>query len=116
MLLKDRSTIGKVIPRFTSVLVCLFAISFLVSPQIASATWAESTESESPLEESKEKSEEEAVASASRCRRGLSPKRCRVSYQVAEADYLCRFTSYSSPLSTIAGHQLLNGLCAPLLI
>ncbi|MGY8769647.1 MAG: hypothetical protein ACKVH8_14615 [Pirellulales bacterium] len=96
--------------------VVLFAFSFLVSPQIASVTWAESTESESPLEESKETSEEEVATSSSRCRRSLSPKHGGVSYQLAEAAYLCRFTSYCSPISTVAGHQLLNGHCAPLLI
>ena len=79
-------------------------------------TCAESAEAERPCNEDGERSEEELVARSSAHRR-LSDRRLSDVGQPREtSDRLLHIASYAGRLPAIVGHQLANGLCAPLLI
>ncbi|MEO1984765.1 MAG: hypothetical protein ABGZ23_25065 [Fuerstiella sp.] len=110
-----RSKIRLTLRRFLSMSVCVF--TFLALPQLALPTWvAEAMESECPCQEDEESSEERlAVAASERrlhagCgRRGLNRPR--------ETGGCLRRSNYLVDCSpAVVGHQLANGLRAPVLI
>ncbi len=109
MALNVRST-TKILSWFACLLVC--SCAFLPIPELAVLACAESMEGECPCHEDARGSEEELVVCSS-IRRRLSDQRHRdrrwphVIHQVA---------SDAGRLSATVGHQLANGLCAPLLI
>ncbi|MCP4785364.1 MAG: hypothetical protein GY903_31065 [Fuerstiella sp.] len=110
-----RSMIRLTVRRLLSVSVCVF--TFLPLPQLALPTWvAESTESECPCQEDEESSEERlAVATSERRlhagggRRGLNRPR-ETGGGLPRSNYL----TDCSP--AVVGHQLANGLRAPVRI
>jgi hypothetical protein len=103
--------------RLVSVSVCLCAFSFLAPPQLSMQARAESAEERSPCEEEGENSEEELVVGSS-LRRGSKARRQSggISRPYKSVDRLRRSASYVGCSPAIVGHQLANGVCAPLLI
>jgi hypothetical protein len=77
---------------------------------------AESSEAECPLQEEGESSKEELVV-RSQARRRLN-ERLRCGLSQPHKSHVCfqQHTSCSVSLPVIVGHQLANGLSAPLLI
>jgi hypothetical protein len=117
MALRLRSTIRLALSRLVSVSVCLCAFTFLPLPQLAGTTWTESSEAEFPLEEEDGKSAEEELAVGSSARRRLNHRRGRnLSLPYETGNPRCHSTPSGSRLLAIVGHQLANGLGAPLLV
>jgi hypothetical protein len=102
--------------RLVSVSVCLCAFTVLSAPQYAMLTWAESAETECPCQEEGERSGEERVVCAS-ARHRTDDRRHHDVRRPHKADHRFSPTApCSRRLPAIIGHQLANGLCAPLLI
>ncbi len=113
--LRGRLTKRRVFSRLLPVIVSLCAFAILPLPQFVGMTCAESSETECPFEEDGESSEEELVVTSSTRRRALNHRRGtspfhKISDQPRQAD------SYGSRPQAIIGHQLANGLRAPLVI
>ena len=111
-----RSTTRLPLLRLVSVSICLFTFAVLPIPEIFVLTLVEATEAESPSQEDRERSEEELVVCPS-ARRNLNHRRhsdLRRSHETR--DRLDQIASDAGHLPAIVGHQLANGLRAPLLI
>lgn len=98
-----------------SVLVCLCAFSLIMPPQVATLMLSDSTESEGPAEEDGETTERELVDASSRRRCEHQRGHNRLS-RASSAHHIYRSFSYAAPACVRTGHQLANGLAAPLLI
>ena len=118
-----RSTTRLPLSRLVSVSICLCAFAFLPLPQLAVMTWAESAPGECPCQEGKcprqedgKRSEEELVVwSSSRLRlKDLRHNDLRRLHKTGDRPH--QIASCAGGLPARAGHQLANGLCAPLLI
>ena len=99
-----------------SVSIYLFAFTFIPLPQLGGLTWAESAEGKCPYKEGRENSEEELVVWSS-ARPHLNNRRhsnLRWSHGAGDRSYPA--ASHAVGPLAIVGHQLANGLCAPLLI
>lgn len=102
--------------RLVSALICLSVLALLPLPQYAVLTLAESSEMECPLQEEGEKPQEELVVKSPVRRR--SNDRLQSGYHRSRKASCCfqHGTFYDVRLPVIVGHQLANGLSAPLLI
>ena len=116
MALRVRSTTRLPLSRLVSVSICLCAVAFLPLPQLAVLTWAESAERECPCQEGRESFEEELIVGSSACRRLNDRRHSDLSRPHETGDRLHQIASYAGRLPAMVGHQLANGLCAPLLI
>jgi len=104
------------IARLVPVLTCLCAFLLFSTLQVAALAGPGSVETECPCKEYGERSEKELVdwcsahiRSNNRCHQGLSrPPEKRKQPQ--------RVHKIAERVPAIVGHQLANGLCAPLLI
>lgn len=116
MTLYERLTTRLIFLRLLSVSVCLCAFTFLPLPQLASPTWMDSSETESPLEEDVKNTGEE-LATVSSTRRCLNNRRRSDLRQRCGAGECCHKTPLEiSCVPTVVGHQFSNGLSAPFLI
>ncbi len=116
MALRVRSKTQLPFSRLVSVSIYLFAFTFIPPPQLGGLTWAESAEAECPYEEDRENAEEELVVCSSARRRLKHRRHSDLSRPHETGDRLHQIASYAGRLPAIVGHQLANGLCAPLLI
>ncbi len=101
--------------RLVSVSICLCAFGFLPLPQLAVLTWVESAERECPCQKDGERSEQEVVPRLS-ARRLDDRRHSDLSRPHETGDQFRQIASCTGRLPAIVGHQLANGLCAPLLI
>ena len=102
--------------RLVSASICLCAFAALPLHHLPGLTLVESADGECPFEEDGKRSEEERIVFPS-ARRRLIPGCYRDLRRPHEAgDRLHQIASYASRSPAIVGHQLANGLCAPLLI
>lgn len=122
MALKGQLTIRSSASRLMSVIVCLCAFTCLQVPQLSALIWAESVEIECPMEEDGEGSQKEQVVSAS-ARRRLSKRFVHASWPHGNgirahrnSSLLRQTNSNGGRPQAIIGHQLANGLRAPLVI
>jgi len=116
MALRVRSTTRLPLSRLVSVLICLCAFAFLPLPQHAVLTWTESAEGKCPCQKDRESPEGELVVWSS-ARRHLNDRRhSDLSRPYETGDRLHQIASYAGRPLAMVGHQLANGLCAPLLI
>ena len=115
--LSRRLAIGRLdFSRILSVSVCLCAFTLMPLPQISVLTGGESAEKECPCEEKGESAEEELVFSSSACRRWNNRRRSDCRRPRERDDSWRPNTSFIDRRPVVIGHQLSNGLCAPLLI
>jgi len=116
MALSEQSTMRPAFSRLVSVSICLCALVFLPLTQHVVLALAESSEAECPLQEEGESSKEELVVRSPVRRRSNERVQCGLSH--SRKPHVCfqKNSSYAVRLSAIVGHQLANGLCAPLLI
>jgi hypothetical protein len=114
MALRERSTTRLTSSRLVSVSICLCAFAFLPLPDLAMLTCAASVETECPCQGEGESSKEERVVCSS-ARRRLND-RCHSdrSWPDESGARLRHITPYAGRLPATIGHQLANGLCAPL--
>ena len=99
-----------------SVSICLCAFGFLPIPQLAVQVGTESAEGKCPGQEDRESSEEELIDRSS-ARRRLSDRKHSDLSRAHETGYrLPQVASYFDLRMAVVGHQLGNGLGAPLLI
>jgi hypothetical protein len=95
--------------------VCLFAVTLIMPPHLAAIAAADSTESETPVEEDEEANESELIVSSPRGRRSVDRKD-DAKYRILATARCRKAASYSRPISAIVGHQLANHVAAPRLI
>ena len=114
MVLRLRSTRRLTFSRLFSVSICLCA--FLPLTQLAGLPWVESIEAECPCQEDGESSEEKQVVFSSARRRLNNRHQNDFSRPREPRRRLYQIASCVDRLPAIVGHQLTNGLCAPLLI
>lgn len=99
-----------------AVSICLCGCAFLSIPQLAVQAWTESVEGKCPSQEDRESSEEELIDWSS-TRRRLNDRYHSVFSRPHETGYrLPQVASYSDRRMAVVGHQLGNGLGAPLLM
>ena len=99
-----------------SVIVCLCAFSLMMPPQVATLVLSGSMEPEGPAEEDGETTEGELVVASSRRRRCEDHRGHNLLSRASNADHIYRSDSYAASPCVKTGHQLANGLAAPLLI
>ena len=116
MALRARSTTRLAFSRLTSVSICLCAFALLPLPEFVVMTSVEAAEVESPSQENRDSSEEELVVCSSARRRMSHRRHSKLSRSYETCDRRDQIASYGGRFPTIVGHQLANGLCAPLLI
>ncbi len=85
-------------------------------PQHLFHTFAESSEAERPLQEEGESPKEELEVRSSARRRLNDRFRCCNNQSHRTRVSVLRKSLFAGHLPAIVGHQLANGLCAPLLI
>jgi hypothetical protein len=114
MILRPGSILRLAFSLYVSVSVCLF--TFLSLPQLALQTWVESAEGERPSPEDEESSEER-LAVASTDRRWDAEDVCNgQSRHHQTPGRLRRSRLHVGGLLAIVGHELANGLRAPVRI
>ena len=106
----------KPLAKLMTIWVCIGAFSLFCSPQISVVSWVQNSQQQAPTQEDNEDSEEarEVISSA----RHRENKRrdtivCRLK-NPSKRPVPARIVT-SAELAII-GHQLANGLCAPLLV
>ena len=99
-----------------SVIVCLCAFSQIIPPQVTTLVLSGSMESEGPAEEDGETADREFVVASSRRRRCEEHRGHKLLSRASNADHIYRSVSYAASPCVRTGHQLANGLAAPLLI
>ena len=104
------------IARLLAVPICLCVFVALPLPQFVVLTGAHGAESERPCHEDEDTSEEELVARSSVRRRLRSVGSTRVRRIFGTVGRPQKTSSYVRQPPAIVGHQLVNGLCAPLMI
>jgi hypothetical protein len=85
-------------------------------PQVSALSLAEFAEQECPCEEDGENAEEEFVVCSSARRRLKKRQHIGVDQPLLNNAQFRNSASHFDCASTIVGHQLSNGLCAPLLV
>jgi hypothetical protein len=116
MALRVRSITRLAFSWLVSVSVCLCALTFIPLPQFAVLTWADSAEGKCPCQRDGESSEEELVVGSSARRRLNHRRHSDLSRPHETGNRLHQIASYAGRLPAIVGHQLANGLGAPLLV
>jgi hypothetical protein len=115
--IRARSTARLPLTQLIPVFICLCAFVFLPIPQFASLAWAESTEGESPCEEEERENCEESLIVCSSARRRSNDRRHRhISRPRRTSSRLGQYAVSDARLRAIVGHQLVGGVCAPLLV
>ena len=99
-----------------SVIVCLCTFSLMMPPQVATLVSSVSTEAECPSKEDGETTEKELVVASTRRRRCEDHRGHNSLFLASKANHIYRAVSYVRPACVKTGHQLANGLAAPLLI
>ncbi len=115
-LMARRSTTWLRLSRLVSVSICLFAFAVLPLPELIVLTLVEATEAESHSQEERESSEGKLVVCSSARRRLNYRRHSDLSRAHENGNQLHQIASYAGRLPAIVGHQLANGLGAPLLI
>lgn len=116
MALRVQPTTGLFSTRFTWVLVCFCAFAFLRFPQLVALQSVVSAETEIPGQGDGERSEEEQVVSCTARRRLNDRRHSELGKRHVPSHRFQQIVVYASRFQAIVGHQLANGLCAPLLI
>ncbi len=116
MALRVQSTTRLTFSRLVTVSICLCAFAFLPLPQFVGLTGTESAEGKCPGQEERENSEEEQVDWSSARRRLNDRRHCDLSRSPETGDRLDHIAPIVGRALAMVGHQLANGLCAPLLI
>ena len=116
MVLTQQATNRSAFSGLVAVSICLSTMSALPIPHHSVVTWAESAEDECPSEKEREGSEKEQVVRHSQ-RHQLKKRHPGNFRRCHELDRRpLQATSFDDrPLGSV-GHQLANGICAPLLI
>jgi len=116
-----QSTMRLAFSRLVSVTMCFCALAFLPLPQHAVLALVETSEAECPpVQEEGERSKEELVVRSPARRRSNNRVHCGINR--SRKAYVCFQQSNSQSnscavrLPAIVGHQIANGLRAPLLI
>ena len=117
MVFRVRSTTRLPLSRLVSVSICFCVFAFLPPSQLIVGAWAESSQGECPHQEDGKKSEGKLVDWSS-ARSSLKDRRQRdLKRPISTGNRLYQIAaSYAGGLPAIVGHQLANGLRAPLLI
>ena len=102
--------------RLVTVSMCFYAFSAMPIPQFRVLTWAESAEDECPSEKDREGAEEERVERNSERRRLKKRPHSNFGQFPELGRHHLQITSLGDPPLGVIGHQLANGICAPLLI
>ena len=116
MLHRIRPTHAMLVARLLAVPICLCMFPALPLLQFVVLTGAHGAESERPCHEDEDTSEEELVARSSVRRRLRSVGSTRVRRIFGTVGRPQKTSSYARQHPAIVGHQLADGLCAPLLI
>ena len=101
---------------FLPVLACLCAFAVFPIHQLAGMMWAESSETECAAEESGERAVEEFVVRSSTRHRSKDQRRRELDRPHKTPARSRQVTPSDRRSLAIVGHQLANGLCAPLQI
>jgi hypothetical protein len=116
MALRVQSTTGLFSSRFTWVLVCCCAFAVLPFPQLVALQSVVSAETEIPSQGDGERTEEEQVVSCTARRRLNGRRHSDLGKRHLPSHRFDQIVVYASRFQAIVGHQLANGICAPLLI
>jgi len=116
MALKGRPTTRLIISQLASVSVGLCLFTFTPFLLLAGPTGVEVAEGECPFQKNRESPEEELAAESSACRRLNNRRHSGLRWPRETSDRLHQSDSHTGRPLAIVGHQLANGLCAPLLI
>lgn len=114
MALQEQTTTRRLFARYFSAMVVFCTFLMLMPPGVATLTSVNAAENERPYEEDEETCESKLSVSTSIRRRGQGNPRPLQSSPIA-ATY-AKLNSYANPISAVDGHQLANGLAAPLII
>ena len=104
------------VSRFFTVSIYLCALTFLPVPQVATLARTESAEAESPCKEDGKRSEKELSDWCSAHGRSNDQRHRGPSRPPEKNNRRQRITRIVGRVPAIIGHQLANGLCAPMLI
>jgi hypothetical protein len=104
------------IARLVPVSICLCAFILSPVPHLAALAWAESAELECPCKEDGKRSEKELTDWCSAHGRSNVRRRRSSGWPPEKRKQRQRVTTTAERVPAIIGHQLANGLCAPLLI
>jgi hypothetical protein len=116
MALRERPTTRLIISQLASVSVGLCLFTFTPFLLLAGPTGVEVAEGECPFQKDRESPEEELAAESSACRRLNNRRHSGLRWPRETSDRLHQSDSHAGRPLAIVGHQLANGLCAPLLI
>ena len=116
MALRGRPTTRLIISRLASVSVGLCLFTFIPLPLLAGTTGVEAAEGECPFQKDRENPEEELAVWSSTCRRLNDWRNSGHRWPRETGDRLHQSDPGAGRPLAIVGHQLANGLCAPLLI
>ena len=113
---RGQSTARLIISRLASLAVGLCLFTFLPLTLLVGPTGVEVTEGESPFQKDRENPEEELAVGSSACRRLNDRQPNGLRWPRKTSVRLHLHSPHSDRPLAIIGHQLANGLCAPLLI
>ena len=116
MALRGRPTTRLIISQLASVSVGLCLFTFIPLPLLVGTTGVEAAEGECPFQKDRENAEEELAVWSSACRRLNDRRHSGLRWPRGTGDRLHQSDSHAGRPLAIVGHQLANGLCAPLLI
>ena len=116
MTLHVRPTTRMPLSRLITVSIYQCTFVALLLPQVAVLARPGATEAERPCQKNDERSENEQVVSASIHRRLKDRRHCNFIRQHGIGGKFAQVAWYDGRLPSIVGHQLSNGLRAPLLI
>ena len=116
MALKGRPTTRLIISRLASGSVGLCLFTFIPLPLLVGTTGVELAEGECPFQKDRESPDEELAVWSSACRRLNDRCHSGLRWPRETSDRLHQSDSHAGRPLAIVGHQLANGLCAPLLI
>ena len=116
MALRERPTTRLIISRLASVSVGLCLFTFIPLPLLAGTTGVEAAEGECPFQKDRENPEEELAVCSSASRRLNDRRHSGLRWPREIGNRLHQSDSDAGRPLAIVGHQLANGLCAPLLI
>ena len=113
---KARSTTRLTFSWLVSVSICLCVLVAVPSPQLAVLTGGAPAEAEPPRQEGSESSKEKLGVCPAARRNANHRCGSHLGRSHDTRDLLHQIASYAGRLPAIVGHQLANGLRAPLLI
>ena len=116
MSLRERPTTRRIISRLVSVLVGLCLFTFLPLSLLVGSAGIEVAEGECPFEKDRENPEEELAVWSTACRHSNNRRHSGLRWPRQTGDRFHQSDSHAGRPLAIVGHQLANGLCAPLLL